>query len=95
MRLSKVKIVNLKKSILSILPQSQIYLFGSRVDDNKKGGDIDILILENRKLSFEEKGKIEKEFFISFGEQKLDLVSLEIDTQNPFKKVALMEAIKL
>ena len=95
MRLSLEKISLLKSTILSILPTSTIYLFGSRIDDKKRGGDIDILILGERKLNFIEKGKIEKIFFIEFGEQKLDLVSFEYNSKNTFKEVALMEAIKL
>jgi len=95
MRLSLEKIDLLKSTILSILPSSTIYLFGSRVDDKKRGGDIDILILGDKRLNFIEKGKIEKIFFIEFGEQKLDLVSFEYNSKNSFKEVALMEAIKL
>ena len=95
MRLSLEKIDLLKSTILSILPSATIYLFGSRVDDRKRGGDIDILILGDRKLNFIEKGQIEKIFFIKFGEQKLDLVSFEYNLENSFKEVALMEAIEL
>ena len=57
MRLSTEKIENLKESITTILPNSKIYLFGSRVDDFKKGGDIDILIVANRRLDLEKKQK--------------------------------------
>ena len=95
MRISIEKIKVLKSTILSILPESTIYLFGSRVDDKKKGGDIDILILGNKKLNFIEKGKIEKKFFSIFGEQKLDLVSFLYDSDDSFKSVALQKAIKL
>jgi predicted nucleotidyltransferase len=95
MRLSTEKIENLKESITTILPNSKIYLFGSRVDDFKKGGDIDILIVANRRLDFREKAKIERNFFEKFGEQKLDLISFEYNTNNAFKSVALQEAIRL
>jgi predicted nucleotidyltransferase len=95
MRLSTEKIENLKESITTILPNSKIYLFGSRVDDFKKGGDIDILIVANRRLDFREKAKVERNFFEKFGEQKLDLISFEYNTNNAFKSVALQEAIRL
>jgi len=95
MRLSLEKINLLKSTILSILPNATIYLFGSRVDDTKRGGDIDILILGDRKLNFIEKAQIEKVFFIKFGEQKLDLISFDYNSKDTFKEVALMEAIKL
>lgn len=95
MRIEKDKIDKLKESILLILPNSEIYLFGSRVDDDKRGGDIDILIIGERELNFIEKGKIEKSFFMEFGEQKLDLVSIKKDVKNSFRDVVLMEAIKL
>ena len=95
MRLSIEKIDNLKNSIISILPHSKIYLFGSRVDNSKKGGDIDILILGERRLNFREKAKIERTFFEKFGEQKLDLISFEYNSNNAFKEVILEEAIRL
>lgn len=44
MRLSN-RIVNiLKENILKSFGKIDIYLFGSRVDDTKKGGDIDIAL---------------------------------------------------
>jgi len=70
MRLSKDKIENLKSSISEFLPNMRIYLFGSRVDDSKKGGDIDILILADRSLEFKEKSHVKWLFFNKFGEQK-------------------------
>ncbi len=95
MRITDEKIKLLKSTILSILPDAKVYLFGSRVDDNKKGGDIDILIIADRALNFIEEGKIKQQFFKHFGAQKLDLVSFKESDKAPFKTVTLMNAIQL
>ena len=44
MRLTKEEIDVLKQSLRQIAEDAKLYLFGSRVDDTKKGGDIDICI---------------------------------------------------
>ena len=44
MRLSNQTILILKETISRYINNPKITLFGSRVDDNKKGGDIDILV---------------------------------------------------
>ena len=95
MRLQPAQSDSLKQSIVQILPDAKIYLFGSRVDDLKKGGDIDILIIANRILTFSEKAKIEMQFFMKFGEQKLDLVSFSNESEHTFKKIAFENAITL
>ena len=41
MRLSKRYIEVIKKYFKEFFENGEIYLFGSRVDDSKKGGDID------------------------------------------------------
>ncbi len=95
MRITDEKIKLLKSTILSILPDAKVYLFGSRVDDNKKGGDIDILIIADRTPGFIEEGKMERQFFKHFGAKKLDLVSFKESDKTPFKTIALMNAIPL
>ncbi len=58
MRLEKNEIEIVKKSIEAIFGKSKIYLFGSRLDNNKKGGDIDLFIIpENRDTLYEKKIK--------------------------------------
>ena len=95
MRLDPDKATFLTSLIKTYLPQSKIYLFGSRVDESKKGGDIDILIIAERELSREEKAKIEFAFFQRFGEQKLDLVSFRSEDQSAFRMLSELEAVAL
>lgn len=45
MRLSNREIELIKNSVRSALGDVPIYLFGSRVDESKKGGDIDLYII--------------------------------------------------
>ena len=73
MRLSKLEIHNLKAQTLQIDPKAQLSLFGSRTDDSKRGGDIDILIKSNV-IRNQDLSKILLCFFEKFGEQKLDIV---------------------
>jgi len=48
MRLTENEISVIKKCILDFDPQAKIYLFGSRVNDLAKGGDIDILVISGK-----------------------------------------------
>jgi len=77
MRLSQKEISVIKKSILDFDPNAKIYLFGSRVNDLAKGGDIDILVI-SEKIGFIEKIKIKTKVFDEIEEQKFDLVVKKI-----------------
>ncbi len=45
MRLSKKEIKIIKDKTENIFGKSKVILFGSRIDNNKKGGDIDLYII--------------------------------------------------
>ncbi len=49
MRLWTKEINLIKDKTKSIFGQSNIYLFGSRIDDSKEGGDIDLYIISKSK----------------------------------------------
>lgn len=95
MRISPEIAVFLKETIVASHPEAEVYLFGSRKDDTARGGDIDILILTNALMTFDEMSKIRIQFMKNFGEQKLDLVNFTFSEDKPFKRVALEEAVKL
>ena len=72
LRLTTNEVTTIKKVVCSLDPQAKIYLFGSRIDDNKRGGDIDLLIFSNE-LSQGDVSKIKYNLWEEIGEQKLDI----------------------
>ncbi len=73
MRLTEKEVITIKNNILLFDTDAKIYLFGSRVNDKAKGGDIDVLIISD-KIGFNEKLKITTGIFKEIEEQKIDLV---------------------
>ena len=61
----------------------------------RKGGDVDILVLSNPKLNWEEAARIRRRFWEQFGFQKLDLVCFSPEDQSAFKELVLLDAIRL
>ena len=95
MRINQEKISFLKQQISEIDPGSNLYLFGSRVDDKLKGGDIDILILSNQRIPLAQLRSIKIAFYKRFGIQKLDLVNRLFSDQDSFKKLILLDSVEL
>lgn len=54
----------------------RVVLFGSRVDNNAKGGDIDLLIesAEKNRMNFENRIKFLTALKLAIGDQKIDVV---------------------
>jgi len=84
-----------RAEVAAVRPGAAVYLFGSRTDDRRKGGDVDILVLCNPTLTWEETSRIRRRFWEQFGFQKLDLVCFSPEDTNPFKKLVLLDAIRL
>ena len=61
---------------------AKVFLFGSRVDDNKLGGDIDLLIITSYKeeLALEKVNLCYAQLQQLLGEQKIDIIVLASDT---------------
>ncbi len=93
MRITSKQQQAIKQTIHNCDPQALIYLFGSRVDDNKKGGDIDLLVI-SQKLDFKMQRKIKIKLYELIGEQKIDLIIAK-ETSKHFIQLALQEAVLL
>ena len=95
MRVKNEHVVFLKQSIKKYLPDADLYLIGSRVNDKLKGGDIDILVIGEKALTGQEKRNVKIAFYKEFGEQKIDIVSFKSGEPSNFKELALIESVKL
>ena len=61
------------KAIKEVFENKKVYLFGSRLDDNLKGGDIDLFVDEE--LSLKDLRKLKVKLLNKIGLQKIDLIS--------------------
>ncbi len=94
MRLSAEQIETIKNAVIGEDPKSRVYLFGSRVDDSARGGDIDLLI-ESETMDRESVRRIRVAFFVLFGEQKIDIVVDNGKDNQPFIRMVREGAIEL
>ena len=99
MRLSPEQIAQIRQSATETFgPDARVWLFGSRVDDSKLGGDIDLLIQSDpmpayetltRKIRF--LGNLEK----ALGERKIDVVIETPGDIRPIVRVAHETGVRL
>ena len=88
---SQIEIINkLAKKYFG--PMATVYLFGSRTDENKKGGDIDLFISNDDEniLTIEAKVRFLAELKRNIGDRKIDVV---FDNANCREKKTFYRAI--
>ncbi len=95
MRITTKQHQAIKKYFDEIFERGKIYLFGSRIDDDAKGGDIDLYVMTpkqedliRKKITFLAKLKRE------IGEQKIDLL-FDRGLDRPIDKKAKSQGILL
>lgn len=100
-RLSE-KDLNALKTIFHkyFLDKDRLWLFGSRVDLEKKGGDIDLYIethIENMESAIKKKINFIWDLEQIIGEQKIDVVlnMLNLQYELPIYKVAKAEGLRI
>ena len=74
MRLTKDAVRSIHNSVQDVCEGAEVWLFGSRVDDHKKGGDIDLYIEMEREIQITEQLRLMSRLQRVLGFRKIDLV---------------------
>jgi len=93
MRISEDEKKILMRAVMAQDPEARVWLFGSRVDDEKRGGDIDIAVLSSH-IGRAERMRIRRSIADALGEQKIDVV-VSRDGEDAFFRLALEHAVPL
>jgi len=93
MRLTQYEITAIKEAVYMQDKDALIYIFGSRTDDEARGGDIDILVISDKLIQRD--ARIIKEcLYEKIGEQKIDLL-IARDASHPFTRIALKTGVRI
>jgi hypothetical protein len=96
MRLTSAQIDIVKMTACSVLGKGvQVWLYGSRVDDLRKGGDVDLLIESTQKVSLMARARIKYQIETAL---QLPVDILMVQTGQPasaFETIARSRAIAL
>jgi predicted nucleotidyltransferase len=105
MRLNDDQIQAIRQAATNAFGQgTSVWLFGSRVDDAKKGGDIDLLVrpqvrsaedAAEPQQAFMQKIKMLTLLERALGERKIDIVVEQAQDQRPIVQVAHTTGIRL
>ncbi len=93
MRITSQEHKIIKEAVKFIDPEAKVYLYGSRTDDSKKGGDIDLFIL-SKTINKELLSKLRWELYEKIGLQKIDIIVSE-KPDKPFHRIALTTGVEL
>ncbi|HPO55896.1 MAG TPA: nucleotidyltransferase domain-containing protein [Ignavibacteriaceae bacterium] len=93
MRLKEFEIEAIKSTIKEYDENAELFLFGSRIDDKKRGGDIDVLVISNI-ISLSEKIKIKIKLYNTIGERKIDII-ITPAVNSAFLKYIYQQAVQI
>jgi uncharacterized protein len=103
MRLTQPQIKAIRATTAEIFGEgAKVWLFGSRVEDQRRGGDIDLLIqpptedqTQNRNNPWDRKTKFLARLTRRIGERKVDVVVEEPGDARPIVEIAHRTGIRL
>ena len=99
MRLSQHQLAAIRTTATEVFgEQADVWLFGSRVDDRKKGGDIDLLIRPSPQSTdklFEKKIRLLAQLERQLGERKIDVVTEAPNDDRPIVAIAHATGVRI
>ena len=99
MRLSQHQLTAIRTTATAVFgEQAGVWLFGSRVDDRKKGGDIDLLIRPSPQSTdklFEKKILFLAQLERELGERKIDVVIEAPNDDRPIVTIAHATGVRI
>ena len=95
MRISSENIAKIKEIFSKHFTNGKILLFGSRTDDKKKGGDIDLLILSDEKLKFNQISNFRFDLQKQIGDRKIDILNYQFNEKSIFLENIIEKAIEI
>jgi uncharacterized protein len=95
MRLTASEVSAIREETGRLDPEAEVYLYGSRVDDAARGGDVDLLVISET-LGFRDVLRLRRRILDRIGWQQLDLLVRRRDQVNePLAEIARETGVKL
>lgn len=100
MRLTVEEIQGLNNAVKKYLSEYELRVYGSRTDDSKKGGDIDLLLIvgpDNLNTTLSIKHLLLVEMKNNIGDQKIDLTLCDAKKlqEEPFLSMVIKQSIDI
>ena len=96
MRLTPAQIATIQSTAQAVLGgDAQVWLYGSRLNDQRKGGDIDLLIESSQKVSIMNRAKIKYQVETAL-QLPVDILMVQTgQAASPFETIARKRAMSL
>ena len=91
MRLTPAQIDTLKSTACSIAgAEASVWLFGSRLDENRRGGDVDLLIQADPEPGLLQRAQLKNQLEQTL-ELPVDVVTMSYTHSTPFARMAKLQ----
>ncbi|MCS6779061.1 MAG: nucleotidyltransferase domain-containing protein [Geminicoccaceae bacterium] len=98
MRLTAEEVARIKRLVAETYgPRAVVWLFGSQLDDSRKGGDVDLMVeIDEDELDLSKEIRLKIALEEALGERKVDLiVHRRGRREGPFVRIAKSEGVVL